>query len=91
MLSFGREAPCRNAASCREAAKEKGLRLGEYPWTRVDIAITTERAGVKGWIAFASEVRATAQGSTEEAAKANLSALLKRYPDLLKLYGASAR
>ena len=57
----------------------------------MDIAIAAERAGVKGWIAFTSEVRATAQGSTEEEAKANLSALLKRYPDLLKFYGASAR
>lgn len=66
-----------------------GEETGEYPWTRVDIAIAAERAGVKGWIAFASEVRATAQGSTEEEAKANLSALLKRYPDLLKFYGAS--
>ena len=49
----------------------------------VEIAITTERADEKGWIAFATEVRATAQGSTEEEAKANLEALLKRYPDLL--------
>lgn len=37
---------------------------------RVDIAIAVERAGVKGWSALASEVRATAQGSTEEVAKA---------------------
>lgn len=57
----------------------------------MDIVITTERAGVKGWIAFASEVRATARGSTEGEAKANLSALLKRYPDLPKFYGATAR
>jgi predicted RNase H-like HicB family nuclease len=49
----------------------------------VDIAITTERADEKGWIAFAPEVRATAQGATEEEAKANLKALLQRYPDLL--------
>ena len=49
----------------------------------MEIAITTERADDKGWIAFAPEIRATAQGSTEEDAKANLRALLKRYPDLL--------
>lgn len=49
----------------------------------MEIAITTERADDKGWIAFAPEVRATAQGSTEEEAKANLRALLERYPDLL--------
>ena len=50
----------------------------------VDIAITTERADEKGWIAFAPEVRATAQGSTEAEAKENLRALLARYPDLLE-------
>ena len=49
----------------------------------MEIAITTERADDKGWIAFAPEVRATAQGATEDEAKANLEALLKRYPDLL--------
>lgn len=49
----------------------------------MEIAITTERADEKGWIAFAPEVRATAQGSTEDEAKSNLEALLKRYPDLL--------
>lgn len=49
----------------------------------MEIAITTERADDKGWIAFAPEVRAIAQGSTEEEAKANLEALFKRYPDLL--------
>lgn len=91
VLSFGKKRPGRNAAWCREAAKEKGPASREYPWTRVDIAITTERAGVKGWIAFASEVRATAQGSTEEEAKANLSALLQWYPELLKSHGQSPR
>ena len=50
----------------------------------MDIAITTERVDDKGWVAFAPEVRATAQGSTEEEAKANLRALLNRYPDLLE-------
>lgn len=50
----------------------------------LDIAITTERADDKGWIAFAPEVRATAQGSTEDEAKANLRALLQMYPDLLE-------
>lgn len=50
----------------------------------MDIAITTERADDNGWIAFAPEVRATAQGATEEEAKANLRALLQRYPDLLE-------
>ncbi len=49
----------------------------------MELAITTERAGDKGWIAFAPEVRATAQGVTEEEAMQNLRALLKRYPDLL--------
>ncbi len=49
----------------------------------LELAITTERADDKGWIAFAPEVRATAQGATEEEAKANLRALLQRYPDLL--------
>lgn len=49
----------------------------------LQIAITTERADNKGWIAFAPEIRATAQGSTEKEAKANLRALLERYPDLL--------
>ena len=49
----------------------------------MDIAITTERAEDRGWIAFAPEVRATAQGSTEDEAKANLRALLEKYPDLL--------
>lgn len=53
-----------------------------YPVTRMDIAITTERASDQGWIAFAPEVRATAQGSTEAEAKANLRALFQRYPDL---------
>lgn len=38
----------------------------------MDIAFTTERADEKGWMAFALEVRATAQGSTEVEAKANL-------------------
>ena len=50
----------------------------------MDIAITTERADDKGWIAVAREVRATAQGSTEDEAKANLRALLQKYPDLLE-------
>jgi len=49
----------------------------------VELAITTERADDRGWIAFAPEVRATAQGSTEDEAKQNLRALLARYPDLL--------
>ncbi len=54
------------------------------PEDQLEIAITTERADDKGWIAFAPEVRATAQGSTEGEAKANLRALLQRYPDLLE-------
>ena len=49
----------------------------------MDTAIVTERADEQGSIAFALEVRATAQGSTEEEARANLKALLERYPDLL--------
>ena len=49
----------------------------------MELAITTERAGAKRWIAHAPEVRATAQGSTKEEAKRNLRALLTRYPDLL--------
>lgn len=48
----------------------------------MDLAITTERAGDKGWIAFAAEVRATAQGPTEAEAKQNLRALLDRYLDV---------
>lgn len=50
----------------------------------MELAITTERANDKGWIAFAPEVRATAQGLTEEEAKDNLRALFARYPDLLE-------
>ena len=50
----------------------------------MELAITTERADEQGWIAFAPEVRATAQGATEEEAKQNLRALLERYPDLLE-------
>jgi predicted RNase H-like HicB family nuclease len=50
----------------------------------VEIAITTERVEDKGWIAFAPEVRATAQGLTEDEAKQNLRALFERYPDLLE-------
>ena len=49
----------------------------------MEIAITTERSDDKGWIAFAPEIRATAQGATEVEAKTNLRALLQRYPDLL--------
>ncbi|MGH2379109.1 MAG: hypothetical protein ACRDGT_11615 [Candidatus Limnocylindria bacterium] len=49
----------------------------------MELAITTERAADRGWVAFAAEVRATAQGPTEEEAKRNLRALLERYPDLL--------
>ncbi len=33
---------------------------------------------------WSPEVRATAQGATEEEAKQNLRALLQRYPDLLE-------
>jgi len=50
----------------------------------VELAITTQRADDRGWIAFAPEVRATAQGLTEEEAKNNLRALFARYPDLLE-------
>jgi len=49
----------------------------------MEIAITTERADDKGWIAFAPEIRATAQGATEVEAKTSLRALLQRYLDLL--------
>ena len=49
----------------------------------MEIAITTERADDKGWIAFAPEIRATAQGANEVEAKTNLRALLQHYPDLL--------
>ena len=44
----------------------------------MELAITTERAGEKGWIAFAAGVRATAQGATEQEAKRNLRSLLER-------------
>ncbi len=48
----------------------------------VKIAVTVERAAA-GWLAFAPEIRATAQGSTREEAMANLLSLLRTYPDLL--------
>lgn len=76
----------------RERAERSGPRLdwnilgrgtGSVGGSHVEIAITTERADDKGWIASAPEVRATAQGSTEGEARANLEALLKRFPDLL--------
>ncbi len=51
--------------------------------SELPIAITTEEVEGKGWIAFAPEVRATAQGATKEEAKANLLTLLNTYPDLL--------
>jgi len=50
----------------------------------MEIAITTEEVVGKGWIAFAPEARATAQGATEDEAKSNLVRLLKNYPDLLE-------
>jgi len=50
----------------------------------MEIAITTEEVVGKGWIAFAPEARATAQGATEDEAKSNLVQLLKKYPDLLE-------
>ena len=50
----------------------------------MEIAITTEEVVGKGWIAFAPEARATAQGATEDEAKSNLVRLLKKYPDLLE-------
>jgi hypothetical protein len=50
----------------------------------MEIAITREEVVGEGWIAFAPEARATAQGATEDEAKFNLVQLLKRYPDLLE-------
>lgn len=49
----------------------------------MEIAVTTEEIVGKGWIAFAPEARATAQGATELEAKFNLFQLFKAYPDLL--------
>ena len=49
----------------------------------MEIAITTEEVEGKGWIAFAPEAHATAQGETEDEAKVNLRRLLAKYPDLL--------
>ncbi len=49
----------------------------------MEIAVTTAEVVGKGWIAFAPEARATAQGATEDEAKYNLVQLLKKYPDLL--------
>jgi hypothetical protein len=49
----------------------------------VEIPITTEEVEGKGWIAFALEVRAIAQGDTEDEAKAKLVGLFEKYPDLL--------
>lgn len=49
----------------------------------MEIAITTGEVVGKGWIAFAPEARATAQGDTEAEAIRNLVQLLKKYPDLL--------
>jgi hypothetical protein len=49
----------------------------------MEIAVTTEEVAGKGWIAFAPEARATAQGPTEDEAKYNLVQLLTEHPDLL--------
>jgi predicted RNase H-like HicB family nuclease len=49
----------------------------------VPIYITTLETEGHGWIAFAPEARATAQGETQEEAKQNLIDLLLTYPDLL--------
>lgn len=49
----------------------------------VKIAVTVERASA-GWLAFAPEIRATAQGPTHERAMANLLSLVRAHPDLLE-------
>lgn len=49
----------------------------------MEIAITTEEVEGKGWVAFAPEIRASAQGATEDQAKENLKHLIDKYPDLL--------
>ena len=49
----------------------------------VKIAVTVERASA-GWLAFAPEIRATAQGLTQDEAMANLLSLVQTHPDLLE-------
>jgi len=64
----------------------EGLReriAGKVHTEGLTLAITSECIPGKGWIAFAPEVRATAQGETEDEAKSNLVELLHAYPDLL--------
>jgi predicted RNase H-like HicB family nuclease len=47
------------------------------------IYITVVETEGHGWVAFAPEARATAQGETQEEARENLLDLLSSYPDLL--------
>ena len=48
----------------------------------VKVAVTVERVSA-GWLAFAPEIHATAQGSTHDEAVANLLSLVRTHPDLL--------
>lgn len=49
---------------------------------KIEIAVTLERAE-RGWVAFAPEARATAQGGTEREALDNLISLFEKHPDML--------
>jgi predicted RNase H-like HicB family nuclease len=57
----------------------------------VKIRYTLEEVPGRGWIARAPDLRATAQGSTNQEAFANLKALVQRYPDLLDELFAEVR
>ena len=49
----------------------------------VTIAVTLIEAPGRGWVAHAAEVRAVAQGATQEEALANLRDLVQAYPEAL--------
>jgi hypothetical protein len=57
----------------------------------LQIPVSTEEVPGKGWVAYASGVRATAQGATAVEAVENLAALIKQYPDLLDALLAEVR
>ncbi|HUY53828.1 MAG TPA: hypothetical protein VMV23_01560 [Candidatus Nanopelagicaceae bacterium] len=49
----------------------------------VTVAVTLIEAPGRGWVAHASELRAVAQGVTQEEALANLRDLVQTYPEAL--------
>lgn len=53
------------------------------PGEPVTIAVTLIEATQHGWVAHAAEVRAVAQGATQEEAIANLRDLVRTYPEAL--------